>query len=550
MKKRVFSLALTITILSALLVAVAPASATADTDNALSMRFLSAIQPPTAGSIPISNRAELAAISNDLKGEYHLTTDIDLSDGAWVPIGTIGYSFGRDEFSGVFDGQGHVLRNLTIIGENNTYAGLFGAATKDAVIKNVALDGVDIDISGFSINGFPTNLRPIGGGSVINYDALYGLTAGGICGYGGNISNCYVIGSISASSISTYNSGPWSHRTVLTGGISGYGGTIGNCYFIGSLSSTTNGNGAHSYAGGISGFIETNSYFGDGSISNCYSVANLYVSATTSYFAGTVSTSVGGICGYSGGNATVRNSYWNTESVQNVDGVALTTSDKKGLGSGVGQATALTSEQMRFQSSFSSWDFSNIWTYRSGVNDGYPVLRAFFESPSSWADADVSRAIALGLVQKSIQSKYTQATSRAEFCTLAVALYETVIGNEITERQSFSDTNDVNVQKAAAIGVVQGIGGNRFDPNASLTREQAATMLARLAKAVENPLSNQTATFSDNGSISPWAIEAVGQMQATGIMGGVGGNRFTPKDPYTREQSITTIIRLYDIVAQ
>jgi hypothetical protein len=39
-----------------------------------------------------------------------------------------------------------------------------------------------------------------------------------------------------------------------------------------------------------------------------------------------------------------------------------------------------------------------------------------------------------------------------------------------------------------------------------------------------------------------------GQMQATGIMGGVGNNTFAPKDPYTREQSIITIMRLYDVV--
>ncbi|MDR3120746.1 MAG: hypothetical protein LBU58_05370, partial [Clostridiales bacterium] len=42
-------------------------------------KFLAPIDPPAEGSIPISNRAELEAIKDDLDGNYHLTADIDLS---------------------------------------------------------------------------------------------------------------------------------------------------------------------------------------------------------------------------------------------------------------------------------------------------------------------------------------------------------------------------------------------------------------------------------------------------------------------------------------
>jgi len=104
------------------------------------------------------------------------------------------------------------------------------------------------------------------------------------------------------------------------------------------------------------------------------------------------------------------------------------------------------------------------------------------------------------------------------------------------------------VEKAAFIGVVNGVGDNKFDPDAQLTREQAATMLSRLADAVGKPLPKQAAAFKDNGDISDWALESVGQMQAAGIMNGVGDNIFAPQDPYTREQSIVTILRLYGIV--
>ena len=169
------------------------------------------------------------------------------------------------------------------------------------------------------------------------------------------------------------------------------------------------------------------------------------------------------------------------------------------------------------------------------------------ERPSEWAVEQVNAAIAAGLVPQNLQSNYTAATTRAEFAALAVRLYENQRG-EIRGRVTFADTNDVNVQKAAYIGVVQGVGNNRFAPDETLTREQAAVMLARLADAIGRPLPNVAPTFVDNHLIADWAFAATGRVQAVGIMGGVGNNRFAPQDTYTREQSIVTIMRLFEFV--
>ena len=174
------------------------------------------------------------------------------------------------------------------------------------------------------------------------------------------------------------------------------------------------------------------------------------------------------------------------------------------------------------------------------------VVKYGVELPSSWALDPITSAIALNIVPSALQSNYTQATTRAEFCSLAVALYETVTGVEIDERVRFIDTSDVNVEKMAAIGVVNGTGDNRFSPNASLTREQAATMISRLADAIGATLASQGPTFNDNANISNWAFDAVGQVQTSGIMGGIGDNMFSPLTDYTREQSIMTMMRLYD----
>ncbi|MDR1330118.1 MAG: S-layer homology domain-containing protein [Oscillospiraceae bacterium] len=71
-------------------------------------------------------------------------------------------------------------------------------------------------------------------------------------------------------------------------------------------------------------------------------------------------------------------------------------------------------------------------------------------------------------------------------------------------------------------------------------------MLSNLISALDCEVYNVAPiTFSDNDAISPWAYEAVATMSDIGVMNGVGNNMFAPKDSYTREQCIATIIRLF-----
>jgi hypothetical protein len=168
--------------------------------------------------------------------------------------------------------------------------------------------------------------------------------------------------------------------------------------------------------------------------------------------------------------------------------------------------------------------------------------------PSPWAAAQVNRAISADIVPLPLQIDYTQHITRAEFAALTVRLYETATGREITGRVSFNDTNNINVQKAAAIGVMSPTSRERglFSPNAVLTRQDAAGTLVRLANLIGKPLPNGTADFTDNDKIASWAIEAVGRVQAARLMSAGSGGNFNPTDLSTREECIIAIWRLYD----
>lgn len=185
------------------------------------------------------------------------------------------------------------------------------------------------------------------------------------------------------------------------------------------------------------------------------------------------------------------------------------------------------------------------------------------ESPSPWAIEEVDAARDAGLIPSDLDSNYQTNITREEFCHLMSQLLATRTEKSVDELLSdagiepsepYSDTRDEDILAMSALGIVNGVGNNRFDPNASITREEAAVMLARVAAKFDGLHTNsEPLVFSDQAQISSWAKEAVDVVSSCAydgnrIMNGTGENIFSPKDTYTREQSIMTSLRLYQFI--
>jgi len=182
---------------------------------------------------------------------------------------------------------------------------------------------------------------------------------------------------------------------------------------------------------------------------------------------------------------------------------------------------------------------------------------------SEWAFESITRAHALELIPDRLFAfltftDYTLDITRAEFAALAVAFYETKTGEEIAGRINFNDTDDINVQKMGYLEVVNGVGGGYFNPDGNLPREQAAVMLTRLAMVLQDDMlfmlpkidmPYPSEVFTDYVQISSWAMDSVMWIRAHGIMRGIDDSNFAPQAKYTREQSIITILRLYDFIS-
>jgi hypothetical protein len=197
-------------------------------------------------------------------------------------------------------------------------------------------------------------------------------------------------------------------------------------------------------------------------------------------------------------------------------------------------------------------------TGTSGASVTSDVIATSGSAPAAaWAQEGINSAITKGFVPADIQGSYASVITRQEFCRMAVKFVEYLTGETVDailqeqglaiDTDAFSDTIDPDILAAYALGITSGTGGGKFSPNGQFTREQAATMLMNICKAVGMDVSNPPASdFTDINTASSWAKDGIDFVRANGIMGGTStaGSVFTPKTTYTRQESIVTFDRI------
>ena len=101
------------------------------------------------------------------------------------------------------------------------------------------------------------------------------------------------------------------------------------------------------------------------------------------------------------------------------------------------------------------------------------------------------------------------------------------------------------IRWASDAGLMIGTGG-QFSSDATLTREQLATVLARyltLQGEAEAPALSLAEVYSDADAISGWAADGVARCTELGLLQGSGG-AFHPKGTLTRAQLAAILQRL------
>jgi len=327
----------------------------------------------TSNPYEVGNVDQLQCIEEQgLDANYEVVSDIDASgtsgwnggDG-FEPIGEFNRT--RDtEFNGTFNGRDHNITGLTINREDAFDIGMFSVVGRNVperssgTVTNIGVVDADINVSNVTFVG------GLAGGNAVR----------------GNISGSYVTGKINR------------NNADMPGGVGGLvggnGGIVTDSFASASINGTVNVGGLigrnvgilnESYAtGGLNGFAGAGGLVGTNLVSISESYATGVVNGSTavgglagrnrdatineSYAAGRVngSNEVGGLVGLNSDDATVDDSYWDTETT----GQSTSAGNALGLNTSEMTGSAATNNMIGF-------DFTTTWETVTNPDD-YPIL--------------------------------------------------------------------------------------------------------------------------------------------------------------------------------
>ena len=118
----------------------------------------------------------------------------------------------------------------------------------------------------------------------------------------------------------------------------------------------------------------------------------------------------------------------------------------------------------------------------------------------------------------------------------------------VPKSNPFTDTDSDAVAALNAIGILLGKGERRYAPDDTLTRQEAATVLGRMAAYFDFRTFPFETAFADAPQIADWARAGVQTVCGMGLMVGMGDGTFSPETLLTREQTVAMLVRLVDSI--
>lgn len=150
---------------------------------------------------------------------------------------------------------------------------------------------------------------------------------------------------------------------------------------------------------------------------------------------------------------------------------------------------------------------------------------------------------------------YTKPVNRLQFASVVVKMAEKMTGKTITPAPAgtFTDTDNEYARKAYAAGITTGVTATTFDPLGALNRQQMATFIYRALQYVKansdteyTVYTPKLGQYTDFTQIAGWANEAMGFMNALGLVNGTTATTLAPTANCTVEQALIVAYRSLD----
>ncbi|QWU15133.1 S-layer homology domain-containing protein [Paenibacillus sophorae] len=172
-------------------------------------------------------------------------------------------------------------------------------------------------------------------------------------------------------------------------------------------------------------------------------------------------------------------------------------------------------------------------------------------SVQTWAGRQIQVVAAKGAIEGVGAGKFfpKNNVTRAEFAKMLIRALNL---ENSTAVSSFGDVKKTDwfaqyVAVAAEKGIINGRSASKFDPNATITRAEMATMISRALKSVHNLKDGEASAtalgaFSDAAKINPSLKEGVTFAASKGLIIGNAG-KFNPNNTATRAEAAVIIYR-------
>lgn len=191
----------------------------------------------------------------------------------------------------------------------------------------------------------------------------------------------------------------------------------------------------------------------------------------------------------------------------------------------------------------------------SSLDGAYAVLeyaKSFADTSGHWASGVIRELAAKHLIDGVGGGSFApdQPVTRAEMAAMLVRLLHlkgdgSAPFTDVPSAAWYAEA----VAAAAKAGIVQGVSGASFAPDALIKRQEAAAMIVRAYRAAGGTAAagGGTAPFTDVADSPAWAQEAVRSAYAAGLIQGQGPNRFHPDGQATRAETAQI---LYNVLAK
>ncbi len=188
----------------------------------------------------------------------------------------------------------------------------------------------------------------------------------------------------------------------------------------------------------------------------------------------------------------------------------------------------------------------NCYTLRSGAGEVSTLHEQQIDS--SWASDAIRAAEDAGIFAH--YGSFSEAATREQFCEMVVNLVISTTGEQTLVRELPIDddgmTDESYCAQAYAMGILSGSADGQLHPEGTLTRAQAAVILARAYSLCGAPVQaapETLAQFADCDAIGAWAADSVAAMAELGVLQGDSEGRFLPSGQLSVAAAVTVAMR-------